>query len=640
MKSIEFGRQLCGDIDGASQREWLTADGVGGYAMGSVSGLRTRRYHGLLIVSGERISGRHLGLAALDPVLVIGDQRIELATHEWSSGVVAPSGHRHLASFALVEGVPRWRWAVGDVLLQMEVASVRGRPAVGVCFRLLRSDHPVQLDIGALCTWRDVHGERRAGPDPATELVADGFTFENAYRVRGPGYEPGGEWYRDVHYREEQNRGLNATEDLWHAGSFSTQLASGESAHVESWAGDLESAPPAAPDIIEQARTRARTVAKQAQPTDDIDASLAVACDQFIVEDPQGFGPTVVAGYPWFGNWSRDTMISYPGLFLETRRWDEGRALLTSAGATLSEGMLANTADTGTLEYNTVDATLWFVHAVGRHVATTQDVDLAAELLPDLDQIVEHHCNGTRFGIRVDPDDGLITQGVDGVALTWMDARIDGTAVTPRIGKPVEINALWIHALASLAELHTLVGSTSPQRVDLEDQARWSFQQRFVKANGSLVDVIDGPSAGDEVRPNQLLATALPYGPHVDPAVVHACSPLVTSIGMRSLDPQHPSYQPFHQGGPAERDHAYHQGTVWPWLLGPYVEAACRVGIDASGFLDDVEPHLSEYGIGSVSETADGAPPHRATGCPFQAWSVAEVFRTRRLAQAQAAGKG
>ncbi len=458
MLTCRFGRQICGDLDSASRREWLVADGLGGYAMGTVSGLRTRRYHGLLVVAGDTLGQRHLGLAALDATVVIGDRHVRLATHEWSGGVIDPAGHRDLASFELIDAVPRWRWSIGDVIVEMEVAATRGRPGIGVTYRLVHAPGRVRIEIGALCTWRDAHGERFAGPDPQIDRFDDGFVFEGRYRVEGPGYSPGGGWYRDVHYREEAARGLNAHEDLWHAGHFAAELRSGERIGVRAWAGDLADPPPDAHDIVTAARSRAQLVAQRCQPDDAIDETLAVACDQFIVRPAARGHSAVVAGYPWFGDWSRDTMTSYEGLFLETHRWDEGRELLSGAAESLSEGMLANTADTGSLEYNTVDATLWFVHAVGRHVAVTGDVDLAAELGNHLDSIVDHHLTGTRYGIGVDHDDGLLTQGLPGIALTWMDARIDGTAVTPRIGKPVEINALWINALGVLAQLEAMDG--------------------------------------------------------------------------------------------------------------------------------------------------------------------------------------
>jgi predicted glycogen debranching enzyme len=613
---MRFGRQLCGDLDAASAREWLVADGLGGYAMGTVGGLRTRRYHGLLVVASEPPGGRMLGLAALDPVLVLGDQRVRLAVHEWAGGALDPAGNVHLASFALEDGLPRWRWQIGDVILERELAFEHGRPAVSVVHRLVAAPGSVRLELSALGTWRDAHGERFAYGAPAVETLADGYVFEGRYRVLGPNYTPAGEWYNGVRYREEAARGLSDHEDLWHAGGFAAPLDPGQALEVRAWAGDPGNSP--GDDLVPRARARARALTAGA--ADAVDAQLVLAADQLVVA-----GPTVVAGYPWFGDWSRDTMTSYEGLFLETGRSAEGRALLTRNAATLSEGMLANTADTGTLEYNTADGTLWFLHAVGRHVERTGDLELAGELAPGLLDVVEQHVRGTRYGIGV-ADDGLLSQGADGIALTWMDARIDGRPVTPRPGKAVEINALWINGLATVASLLERLGRDADAVRAHERRARAAFAPAFLR-DGRCDDLVGDRS----LRPNQLLAVSLPYAPLAERSVVDACAPLLTSIGLRSLDPADPAYRGRHRGSSSERDSAYHQGTVWPWLIGPYAEAALKLGRPVEGLLDGLERHLGEWGIGSISETADGDAPHDATGCPFQAWSVAETLRARRL---------
>jgi predicted glycogen debranching enzyme len=611
-----LGRQVCGNLDAASAREWLVADGLGGFAMGTVGGLRTRRYHGLLVVATQPPGGRMLGLAALDPVLVLGDQRVRLAVHEWAGGAVDPTGYAQLASFALEDGLPRWRWQVGDVILERGLALLHGRPAVSIVHRLVAAPHPVRLELSALGTWRDAHGERFAAGAPAVETLADGYVFEGRYRVAGPGYVPAGEWYSGVRYREEAARGLGDREDLWHAGVFAAQLEPGETLQVRAWADDPANEPPL--DSVASARARARGLTAGA--ADDLDAQLLLAADQFVVA-----GPTVVAGYPWFGDWSRDTMTSYEGLFLEPGRTQEGRALLIRNAATLSEGMLANTADTGALEYNTADGTLWFLHAVGRHVERSGDLDLGAELAPGLLLVIEHHVRGTRYGIGIDGD-GLLTQGAEGLALTWMDARIDGRPVTQRRGKAVEINALWINGLATVATLLERLGrDASAVRVH-EQRARAAFAPAFLH-DGRCDDLVGDPS----LRPNQLLAVSLPYAPLAERSVVESCAPLLTSLGLRSLAPVDPAYRGSHRGNAMERDTAYHEGTVWPWLIGPYAEAALKVGIGTEGLLDGLERHLGEWGLGSISETADGDPPHAATGCPFQGWSVAETLRARRL---------
>jgi predicted glycogen debranching enzyme len=473
--------------------------------------------------------------------------------------------------------------------------------------------------------------------------------IEGAFRLSGPDWQPAGAWWLGAHYRQEAARGLQPNEDLWHAGRFCATLsAPGESLAVAAWARRLDEAPPPAERIVEEARARARRVVAAARPADAAGATLALAADAFVVD--AGGAPDVVAGYPWFGVWSRDTMISYEGLFLHTGRAAQGRELLRAYAATVSAGMLANTADTGRTEYNTVDAALWFLHAVERHVTLAGDTDLAAELLPALRGIVAAHVEGTRFGIHVDPADGLIAQGAEGEALTWMDARVDGVPVTPRAGKPVEVNALWINGLHGLAALAARVGADPGNTPTLAATALDSFRRRFPSpALGWLHDLVDAPEGDDpSLRPNQLLAWSLPYAPlEPDPRAVRLVgAALLTPLGLRSLAPGSAGYAGRHAGGPAARDRAYHQGTVWPWLLGPYTDALARLETspdirtvtatmrnsnEIDGLPCGIEAHLTEFGLGSVSETADGQPPHSATGCPFQAWSVAEVLRARRF---------
>jgi predicted glycogen debranching enzyme len=644
---IGFGPQVCGDLDAGATREWVVPDGLGGYAMGTVSGLRTRRYHALLVVSSG--PSRHVGLVALDPVVTLPSGAIvRLGTHEWATGAVAPDGYRFLERFDLVNGLPRWRWRIGDVVVSRELAMIHGSPSVGVVHRLVSGTATLTLE--ALCTWRDAHGSRGAGGgDLRMAATADGVVIDGAYRLAGPGWRPAGEWYRAAFTRDEAERGLTAVEDLWYAGSFATA----DVLEVSAWAGDLAVRPPPASEVVAAAHRRARAVLATAKPSDGTGAALALAADAFVISGHSG--PDVVAGYPWFGAWSRDTMTSYEGLFLSTGRFAEGRDLLRAYAATLSEGMLANTADTGRTEYNTVDATLWFLHAVERHVVVTGDLDLAAALVPALDAIVAAHLAGTRYGIRVDAD-GLISQGAPGYALTWMDARVDGVAITPRTGKPVEINALWVSGLAGLGSLRTRLGLDDRAVTALHDGAKASFRRRFPAPTGWLHDVVDGPAgaapprspegrvpaspapvpghagrspAGEDasLRPNQLLAWSLPRAPMSSPVPAAVGAHLLTPLGLRSLSPADPAYRGRHRGGPAERDAAYHQGTVWPWLIGPYADA---VPAGSASLLAGIDAHLAEYGVGSVSETADGEAPHRATGCPFQAWSVAEVLRVHR----------
>jgi predicted glycogen debranching enzyme len=588
--------------------------------------LRTRRYHGLLTVAGDPPATRHLALAALDPVLTLpSGAEVRLGVHEWASGAVEPQGHRYLERFELTDGLPCWRWRLGGVVLERTIAMQHGAPSVAVVHRLV-SGGPVRLRVDAMCTWRDAHGERHADGSLEVEPVLDGAVVAGAYRLGGPNWEPHGEWYFGVHAREEAARGLSADEDLCFAGSFARELEVGDRLEISAWAGDLTTVPPPAHRVVEAARERHRRLVASARPSTPAQATLALAADAFIIA-----GPEVIAGYPWFGAWSRDTMTSYEGLFLCTGRADEGRRLLTRYGATVSEGMLANTADTGQTEYNTADATLWYLHALGRHVADTGDDDLVAALLPTVDEIVAAHVAGTRYGIQVDPGDGLLTQGRPGVALTWMDARVDGIGITPRIGKAVELNALWVNGLAAARRLRARLGKDTVDLQALETRARAGFAARFPMPDDTLHDVVDGPTGDDPtLRPNQLLALSLPDGPGGGFPIARVVGELLTPIGLRSLSPTSDGYRGAHRGGPADRDRAYHQGTVWPWLIGPLVDAAARERTDLGPVLTGIEGHLHEYGLGSISETADGDAPHAATGCPFQAWSVAEALRAMK----------
>lgn len=586
---IEFGTGICGDLAQGSTREWLVPDGVGGYSMGTVTGLRTRRYHALLVVADPTPATRKVALTSLDPVV----NGVRLATHEWPDGTIAPDGHRFLERFQLVNGLPRWQWRIGETVLSRELAMRHGSPCVAVVDRLL-SGGPVDLTVEAWCAWRDQHGEQHAcAPEDVTAH----------YRLRGPNWTPDGTWMRQVFYREERARGYTPAEDLLLAGRFQARLERpGDALEVTAWAADLDNEPPPASVIIADADRRNAAF-----------SDLELAADAFICTGSNG--PDVVAGYPWFGAWSRDTMTSFEGLFLATGRHEEGRRLLLGYAETLSEGMLANTADGGTVGYNTADATLWFIHAVDRHVALTGDTDLLERLRPALDGVLKAHLHGTRYGIKADPADALLTQGAPGEALTWMDARVHGEPVTPRRGKAVEINALWCNALAVLGS-------------DLRDKAVASFRHTF--AGGPWLK----DTASDiALRPNQLLAYSLPHAPmEPDREVLRRIGDaLLTPLGLRSLSFDHPEYRPRHGGTLEERDRAYHQGTVWPWLIGPYATASRRAGVPIEGLFDGLLAHLSEFGLGSVSETCDGDAPHGATGCPFQAWSVAELLRGHSL---------
>ncbi|WP_306206910.1 amylo-alpha-1,6-glucosidase [Actinoplanes sp. RD1] len=631
------GPRACGSLsaDGGGGQEWLVTDGTGGFATGTVAGLRTRRYHSLLTVADPATGVRHTALASLDLTLTLpSGARVPLHTHQWESGVVSPEGHRHLETFTLADGLPRWRWRVGEVVVERELAMAYGRPALAVVHRVVAAPEPVGLAVAAMCTWRDAHGERYAtGPALAVEQLTDGVVVAGAYRISGPGWQPGGGWHLGAYHREEAGRGLIATEDLFLAGTFVGRLDAGDTLEISAWAGDLARRPAPATEVIDAAHDRARSLVTTAKGE-----PLALAADQFLVTAADG--PDVVAGYPWFGSYLGDTMTAYEGLFLETGRADEGRELLVARTAAAVRDTARNDEPWG--PHDSPDAPLWLVHAVDRHVARTGDTDLAAELAEGLTRML-----AARVGPLLCDDELLRLSPSSPSSLSWMNASTGAGPVTPRIGKPVEINALWVNALAGLAELRALAGKEPGSLPARHTRARDAFAARFRAPDGWLYDVIDGPAsayplgagAHDDdasLRPNQLFAWSLPHAPLAGPAgavdrtALEAIgSALLTPLGLRTLAPNEYGYQGEHRGGRDERDIAYHQGTVWPWLIGPYADARTAAGLRVTGLLTGLDAHLREAGLGSLSETADGDPPHRPTGSPFSARSVAEVLRVR-----------
>lgn len=646
---MTFGPHVCGSVAGF-EHEWLVTDGTGGYATGTVAGLRTRRYHGLLVTPR-----RHLALAALDPVLTLpGGAEVRLAVHEWASGAIDPAGHHHLEHFEVADGVPRWRWRVGDVVLERELAMTHGRNSVAVVHRLVAAPAgvAVRLTLTALCTWRHADVERdRTTPPPAVALAGDsGFTVEDAYRVDGPDFRPLGEWYLDAYAREEAARGLNPVEDLWAAGTFQATLTAGGTLSVSAWSGDLGTAPPPAPVVVADARRRARRLLRTAATVgarDAVDKALVLAADAFVVTGDGG-APEVVAGYPWFGSYLRDTMTAYEGLFLATGRFEEGARLLR-AHRDLPERM--RPAAGGPAPLGDADGPLWFVHAAERHIARTGDAALAAELLPALEGVIAAYTKGTADGVRADPADGLLVIDADESGLTWMNARLPRGPVTPRDGKPVELNALWANALGAVGALRERCGRDASVVHTRRDAVKAQFVKRFRAPDGWLFDVVDAqpaayPKGGGSVhddavlRPNQVLAFSLPYAPCADEAhlrqhVLRAVgAALLTPLGLRSLAPAEYGYHGGHRGGVVARDTAYHQGTVWPWWLAPYVEACLAAGLPVDAVLTAAEAHVGECGLGSVSEIAEGDAPHRPTGAPFSARSVAALLHARSVIRA------
>ncbi len=680
---VAFGREICGVLDAALRREWLVTNGIGGFASGTVCGAATRRYHGLLLAALRPPLGRTLVCAKLDEWVEHQGVAYPLACNVFQGGAVDPRGYHHLESFELDGTIPVWRYALADCLLEKRVFMVHGHNTTCVTYRMLRGEQPVRLAILGLFTHRDYH-DLLAAPawSPHLEIwaaesdvpgtyLADGVldgtvqVFDDATPVflrcrvsDGSGrlvstlqFEALGETYKDFYFSVEHERGQTDHENLLAVGRaylefgpdqlISLTITTERGEPVDAWAALA----------AEQSRQAALLAQAGLHGAPAWLQQLVLAADQFIVA--RGEGHTVIAGYPWFTDWGRDTMISLPGLTLSTGRPEVAASILRTFAQHVSQGMLPNRfPDVGeTLsdqDYNTVDATLWYFEAVRATVEATGDEALLRALYLTLVDIIDWHERGTRFQIHVDPADGLLFAGEAGVQLTWMDAKVDDWVVTPREGKAVEINALWHHALHVMAGFAEQLGEDAQPYRDRAARVQTAFARFWNAARGCCFDVIDGPQGNDPtMRPNQLLAVSLPHSP-LTPSqqrqVVDACArDLLTSLGLRSLAPYEPGYVGIYSGDRTTRDGIYHQGAVWAWLIGPFVEAHLRVYRDpalARSFLEPFSHFILDAGLGSISEIADGDAPFTPRGCPWQAWSVAEVLRAWRLCQTFQAGGG
>ncbi len=650
---IDFGRDICGDLGEAESREWLATNGLGGYASGTVAGLLTRRYHGLLVAALKPPVGRTLLVAKLDETAQYGGRAYQLFANRWRGQALSPHGYRHLERFRLDGTVPVWTYALADALLEKRIWMEPGANTTYVRYEVLRGD-PATLSMKVLVNYRDYHGSTRgSGWQMRVEPGDRGVTvtaYDGAVPVHilcdGGKVELAHDWHVGFDLAMERARGLDDQEDHLHAATILADVTreqpltvaltidaktslDGEKAlerrrrHEKSLAAGFAKARPA--------------LAKQAPAW--VDRAL-LAADQFIVDRPTPKDPrgrSVIAGYHWFADWGRDTMIALPGLALTTGRAGIAHQILTTFAGFVDRGMLPNRfPDAGeTPEYNTVDAALWYVEAARAYHAATGDDRLAKELFPVLAEIVDWYRRGTRYGIRLDHADGLLRAGEEGVQLTWMDAKVGGWVVTPRMGKPVEINALWYNALRAMAAFARIAKKPADEYIDLAARAEAGFARFWNDGAGYCYDVLDGPEGDDaSLRPNQIFAVSLQESPldaARQKAVVDVSARyLLTSHGLRSLSPDDPRYQGFYGGDQVKRDGAYHQGIVWGWLLGPFVTAHLKVYKDpevARSFLDPIAKHLEGHGMGSMSEIFDGDPPFAPRGCIAQAWTVAEALR-------------
>jgi predicted glycogen debranching enzyme len=636
---VKLGREVLGSLAEVSRREWILSDGLGGYASSTAVGLNTRRYHGLLVAATRPPVGRMVLLAKLDETLQVGEARYELATNAYPNAI-HPRGFEAAESFSL-DPLPLLVWQVGGARLARAVAQIHGRPATVVVFSY-EGTQPAWLELRPLLAYRDHHALQHENDAirPDAERRGEDLVFEPYagcpllyLRMPGAEWEPAPDWYRNFEYERERERGLDFKEDLFAPGRLRRRLAPGETVVV---LASSEPLPPAQDlvALVSEERRRQRELADGTGTLGD----LRRAADLFVVRRGET-GRTIIAGYHWFADWGRDTMIALPGLCLATGRFEDARAILGEWAHHVDGGMIPNRFGEGEPEFNTVDAALWMVVAAARYLEATGDRDFVrAKLGRAITAILDAYEAGTRHGIRATRE-GLVTQGEPGLQLTWMDAKVGERVITPRRGEPVEIQALWYNALLFGADLARDEASRRAEQWNvMAARTRDAFLRAFWSEElGYLADVVSAGTRDLSLRPNQLYAIGLPHSLLPREKAVRVLEAvkrtLLTPAGLRTLSPWDPAYRGRYEGGPAERDEAYHQGAVWPFLMGIYFDALIRVHgesgkEEARKWLDRFAPRMSEAGLGVVGEIYEGDAPHRAAGTIAQAWSVAELLRT------------
>ena len=641
---IEINQGICTNFEEASKLEWLETNGIGGFSCGTIPGANTRRYHGILTAATRPPLGRITMLSKFEETLFIDGALHELSANQYP-GTVYPEGYKCLTGFRL-DPFPVWSFEIEGIRLKKKIFMVHGRNAAFCRWEVEGGleGRQVELELKPLLSFVDYHHLQHedAGLDPEFE-VDDGtvtvhpyrempslFFSHNAREITKTGF-----WYRNFEYAIEKERGFDYMEDLFQPFSMRFSLSGSADVMVST---EGEPAPGALEELESMELARRANLIEAAGAEDEFAMQLVLAAGQFIVA--RGEGQTVIAGYPWFSDWGRDTMIALPGLTLAAGRPDVAKSILLEFSNHISEGMIPNRfPDAGdTAEYNTVDATLWYFEAIRAYGEKTGDYEfIHAHLYYKLAGIITWHLRGTRYGIHVDTD-GLLYAGEPGVQLTWMDAKIGDLVITPRTGKPVEIQALWYNALKTMASLGGRFedASSAAQYEAMAETARQSFNALFWNDDEKcLFDVVVNGHRDGKVRPNQIFAAGLHHAILDDKrareVVDKVEAELLTPVGLRSLSPRDPDYCPVYTGSPFERDSAYHQGTVWAWLIGGFVDAYRRVYPERkeriAEILSGFKGHLPGGCVGQISEIFDADPPHRPRGCFAQAWSVAEVLR-------------
>jgi predicted glycogen debranching enzyme len=644
---IRFDQSVSRDLSASTKREWLETNGLGGFASSTISGINTRRYHGLLVAATKPPVSRMVLLSKFEETLILDGRRYELSANRYP-GVVHPQGYRYLKEFQQ-DPFPVFVYELEGVKLEKSIFMVYGENTTVVQYVFWGyGASSCSLELRPLIAFRDYHNTTHANGalnpafegSPGSLKITPYSVLPSLYLSHdGAVVQPGGDWYRNFEYDVERARGLDFQEDLFNPCVLAFDLNSNACPSI---IASTEPHASSAAGSLRDCEIERRRALSEAAPVDlDFVRSLMIAADQFIVK--RGNGSSVIAGYHWFSDWGRDTMIALPGLALATNRLDVARNILLAFAAHVDCGMLPNRfPDAGeTPDYNTVDATLWFFEAVRALLEKTGNYEFVRQnLYAVLAEIVSWHECGTRYGIRVDSD-GLLRAGEPGVQLTWMDAKIGDWVVTPRHGKPVEIQALWYNALR-IMEMLAESYSYSSDRIryaEMAGRVRNAFAPLFWnESQGCLFDVVDGDYRDGAVRPNQIFAVSLSHqllSPRQSKQVVDVVEKhLLTPYGLRSLAPTDPSYRSRYDGDPRNRDSAYHQGTVWPWLLGPFLRAYLRVNgysraarAQAERWTEGLCRYVEDEGVGQLPEVFDGDPPHRAGGCVAQAWSVAELLR-------------
>ncbi len=646
---ISFGREVCTNLETALQREWLETDGLGGFASSTIVGANTRRYHGLLVAASRPPVGRRVLLSRLEERVRLGADYVSLSVNLFP-GAVHPQGYGYLREFRL-DPWPVMTYEHSPLLLEKALFMPHGRPATVVRYTLHAASGPVWLLLRPLFACRDYHHLARAdaGFDTTLHRGHDHFIlqpWDAGSRVAlfhsGGELWPDGLWYYNFLYPREADRGLDSAEDLYSPGEIVFLLSPGQTAHlVVSSDPDLDLDPEQA---AEQERARREEVAARAGTRDPVARRLSLAADQFLVRRTvKGHSLcSLIAGYPWFTDWGRDAMIAACGLVGVPGWREQVGPVLRAWAAHLRNGLLPNAFDDSGqgAAYNTVDASLWFVHLVHNLTRETRALETAAALYDKVLEVLDAYREGTEYGIGMD-EDGLVRAGEPGSQLTWMDAKFGDQVFTPRRGKAVEVNALWYNALR--AGQYLAARLDTPDRAEqwgqLADLTRHSFREKFWDpARGWCYDCLGEEGPDPSLRPNQLLAVSLPHTVvtrgQAESLLNAVTEHLLTPYGLRTLAPGEPGYRGRYEGDQYARDSAYHQGTVWPWLLGPYLQAYFWLnGVGeytrrhARALLQPLVDHLTEAGLGSISEVFDGDPPHRPAGCIAQAWSVCQVLR-------------